>query len=91
MKSTIFFLNKILREGHRELCLKMIPKLKPECIPLSLPLFGLQVLVQGGKRRGVVVVGGFHGLEKLRVSVVKPNIRDSVPNTEPAMRVCRPG
>lgn len=29
---------------------KMIPKLKPECIPLSLPCFGLQVLVQGGKR-----------------------------------------
>lgn len=32
----------------------------------------------------------FHGSARHRVSVVKPNIRDSIPNTEPSMRVCRP-
>lgn len=32
----------------------------------------------------------FHGFAEPRVSVVKPNIRDSIPNTEPTMRVCRP-
>lgn len=32
----------------------------------------------------------FHGSSRCRVSVVKPNIRDSIPNTEPSMRVCHP-
>lgn len=33
---------------------------------------------------------GFHGAARRRVSVVKPNIRDSIPNTEPSVRVCHP-
>lgn len=32
----------------------------------------------------------FHGSSRRRVSVVKPNIRDSIPNTELSMRVCHP-
>lgn len=42
---------------------------------------------RGGKKYGKE---GFHGASRRRVSVVKPNIRDSIPNTEPSMRVRHP-
>lgn len=46
-------------------------------------------VLEGGKR-GKNGKEGFHGSSRRRVSVVKPNIRDSIPNTEPSMRVCHP-
>lgn len=43
-----------------------------------------------GREKGENGKEGFHGSSRRRVSVVKPNIRDSIPNTEPSMRVCHP-
>lgn len=53
----------------------------------------MSIVLRGGKReRGKKMEWkeDFHGSAKLRASVVKPNIRDSIPNTESTMRVCRP-
>lgn len=62
-------------------------------VSLSLCLWPSSLSPERKKRdrgRGERWKEDFHGFAKLRVSVVKLNIRDSIPNTEPAMRVCRP-
>lgn len=52
----------------------------------------VSIVLRGGRERGKKMEWkeDFHGSAKLRASVVKPNIRDSIPNTESTMRVCRP-